>query len=131
MTPESLEGERRSSTQQPAPRLTSIAERDRSARRGLLDDPDLPAKVVDRIDSAVDVFRTRIAEPIERAATAIVLSVLTVIIGIAAVTMIVIGLFRLVSELFSPYEWIAHAVFGVLFVVLGVSVFWRKAFRNP
>lgn len=117
-------------TSRPRARLRSIAERDRAARGGFLEDPELATKVVDRIDGVAEVFRSRIADPVERAATAIVLALLTLILGSAAVAIILIGLFRLVSELFSPYEWIAHALFGVVFVVVGSLVFWRRAFRR-
>jgi hypothetical protein len=112
------------------PRLQSIAERDRLAGVGILGDPDLPTKIVDRIDGVADVFRSRIGEPIERAVTAIALALLVLIVGTAALIMILIGIFRLFAELFSPYEWIAHAAFGVLLVVVGASVFWRRALKK-
>lgn len=131
MTPRTPSGHDDSRSAPPRPRLRSIADRDRAAEGGILGDPDLPSKVVDQIDGIADIFRSRIGEPIDRAATAIVLALLALIAGSAAATMMLIGLFRLTSELFSPYQWIAHAAFGVMFVVLGVLVFWRRAFRQP
>jgi len=111
-------------------RLRSIAERDSRADLGVLGDPALAVKVVDRIDGAIDIVRKRVVRPIERAATAVALGLLAVIAGSAALILILIGVFRLASELFSPYEWIAHAILGVLLVTVGIFVFWKKAFRE-
>ncbi|MER3522197.1 MAG: hypothetical protein C4317_08545 [Acidimicrobiia bacterium] len=96
----------------------------------MLGDPALAVKVVDRIDGAIDIVRKRVVRPIERAATAVALGLLAVIAGSAALILILIGVFRLASELFSPYEWIAHAILGVLLVTVGIFVFWKKAFRE-
>ncbi len=112
-------------------RLSSIAERDRLAAAGPLGDPDLPRKVVDRIDGVADLFRRKIAQPLERSARALVLALLSAIVGTAAVVVLLVGAFRLASALLAPNEWIVHAVLGVLLVTLGVAVFWRKAAREP
>ncbi len=112
-------------------RLSSIAERDRLAAAGPLGDPDLPRKVVDRIDGIADLFRTKVAQPLERSVRALVLALLSAIVGTAAVVVLLVGAFRLASALLAPNEWIVHAVLGVLFVTLGVGVFWRKAASGP
>jgi hypothetical protein len=85
-----------------------------------LSDPELPRKVMDVVDRAVDVVRKRTTLP-----------VITIIRGLALVVVTLIAIARGAHELLDIWldrataVWVSYLVLGLAFVALG-GVLMRK-----
>lgn len=110
-------------------RLQPLANRRSAGRLSLLEDPELPTRVGEGLDSLVGLLRDRIVLPIERAAAAAMFAVLAVIVAVAAATMLGIGAFRLLSSVTGSFQWAAHLLLGASFAGIGL-VLSRRA-RSP
>lgn len=86
---------------------------------------DWPAKAADQIVDLVDQIRDKTTGPAIRAARAIVFGMLATMLGTAALVLLVVGLVRFVNVYVPGGVWIAHAIVGGLFVLLGVWL-WSK-----
>lgn len=114
----------------PGTRLTPIHGTE-APSGGRLADPELPAKVADLVESAVDIVREKVVEPLERAVRAIVIGTLVTIIICAALVLVSAFAFRLLVELLALAGipvWVAHAISGGIFLWAGLFC-WAK--RTP
>jgi hypothetical protein len=89
---------------------------------------DWTTDAADAIDRTVALIRERTVEPAQVATRAIVYGLLAALIGIPAVVMTIIMLFRILVELEQNYVWAAWFTLGGIFV-LGGAFCWVK--RNP
>ena len=109
-------------------RLHSLAEEDRH-RRGLavLYDPELPGRVVDRIDALVGVVRDKLVYPLERTVRALILAVLSLVVGTAAAVLLILGIFRLGSSIAGSHQWAVYLAMGLAFSAIGLGLLKKAA----
>ncbi len=92
-----------------------------------------PAKAADRIVETVDSIRAKTTRPALIASRSLVYGVALVVLGVLALALVLIAVFRLSAELSediaSQHYW-AYLVWGAVLTLLGV-VLLRKAARAP
>ena len=83
------------------------------------------------IDNAVGIVRERTVEPVQTVARAVIYGLMAALILIPAVTLLIVGLFRLLSIIaveIGTGVWLAWTVLGGIFLVAGLFCWTR---RNP
>jgi hypothetical protein len=87
---------------------------------------DWPAQTAETIDRVVGSIRDKTAVPLERVARLVVYGLLAGILGIAALTMLAVGIVR-VLDVYIPVDsvWPAHLITGGIFTVTGLFL-WSK-----
>jgi uncharacterized BrkB/YihY/UPF0761 family membrane protein len=96
-----------------------------------LSDPELPRKVMDVVDRAVDVVRKRTTLPVITIIRGLVFGTIVVVVGLALVVVTLIALARGAHELLDIWldrataVWVSYLVLGLAFVALG-GVLMRK-----
>lgn len=99
--------------------------------------PDLATKTADVVDSVVNVVRTRVVNPVERAATYVVLGIFSLFAGSLLLVLLCIGLFRFLMMFLNmipggPYEWAAYLIMGGIFLSGGLFMMSkRRGIRPP
>jgi uncharacterized membrane protein len=93
---------------------------------------DWTAEAADRIDALVEAVREKTTVPVTKAARALVYGLVAALLGILALVLAVIGLFRL--HVYLPLDnegqkvYVTYLALGAIFVVIGMFL-WRK--RSP
>jgi hypothetical protein len=109
-------------------RLHSLAEQERHPRGlAVLYDPELPGRVVDRIDALVGIVRDKLVYPVERTARALVLAVLSLVVGTAAAVLLILGIFRLGSSIAGSHQWVVYLAMGLAFSGIGLGLLKKAA----
>jgi hypothetical protein len=95
--------------------------------------------VADRIVSTVDTVRSKTTTPIEKASRAVIWGLLIATAGLAALVVLVVGVFRLLYEAVGRIPgldgrpgrsvWVVDVVLGLLLLLVGLS-FVRRG-RTP
>jgi hypothetical protein len=93
---------------------------------------DWTVQTADTIESVVGAIRDKTAAPLTKVARAIVFGVIVATVGLAALVLFVVGGIRLLVEVL-PFDhsrsvWVAEAIVGSVFLLLGLFV-WSK--RKP
>lgn len=128
-TPSIFNEERHRKARTDGRRLEPLAKSRSVGRPSLLDDPELPNRVGEALDSLVSLLRDRVVLPVEQVAATAMFVVLALIVGAAAGIMLAIGGFRLLSSLTGSLQWAAHLLLGAAFAGIGL-VLSRRA-RSP
>jgi len=99
-----------------------------------LSDPNWAPQVADTIERVVGEVRDRTTRPIIMTARGLVFGLLAVIVGLFAVVILIIGLFRALQALLEwPFDhatavWLSYVLVGGLFCLGGVFCMVQ---RNP
>jgi len=93
---------------------------------------DWTTQAADLIDQAVATVRDKTVVPSRYYARLIVLGMLAAFFGLAALAVLVLGIFRLLviaaNEIFGPgHAYVAHLFVGAVFVVAGIFMWTRRA----
>jgi hypothetical protein len=89
---------------------------------------DWTTDAANAIENAVTNIRDRTVVPAKSLSKGVVYGLLAVLIGVPAVILVVIMLFRLFVIMFQGYVWAAWFLMGAIFIALG-GFAWAK--RNP
>jgi hypothetical protein len=89
---------------------------------------DWTTDAANAIDNAVGIVRERTVEPVQTVARAVIYGLMAALILIPAVTLLTIGVFRLLTIAVFHNVWGAWAGLGGIFLVIGLFC-WTK--RNP
>jgi hypothetical protein len=90
---------------------------------------DWTTDAADAIDHAVGLVRDKTVEPVQAATKALVYGLMAALIGLPALVLLVIGLFRvLVNWPWAGEVWGAWLTLGAIFLLAGGFLFAR---RNP
>ena len=84
---------------------------------------DWAAQTADTIERVIGSVRGKTTEPLERIARVVVFGVAIAIVGLAAVTLLLITFVRLLAIIPGPL-WSAYLGAGGIFTLLGL-LFWR------
>jgi hypothetical protein len=90
---------------------------------------DWTAQGADRIESVVETVRDKTTVPVTKAARAVVYGLIAAVMGVLALMLVVIGLFRL--HVYLPFDnegrkvYITDLGLGAIFVGLGLLL-WRR-----
>jgi hypothetical protein len=88
---------------------------------------DWPAETADTIERLVGTVRSKTAEPVERIARVVVYGLLAAVLGIAVLVLFTIALVRFVDVYLPGDVWSAHLLVGVLFTLVGLFLWSRRA----
>jgi hypothetical protein len=86
---------------------------------------DWTTDTADAIERAVSLVRDRTVEPVQAATKAVVYGLLAALIGLPAVFLLLIGLFRVLVIIYQGETWAAWLTMGGIFVAVG-GFFWAK-----
>ena len=100
-----------------------------SDRRGVMSD-DWTTDAVDNIERVVATVRGRTVVPAQNVTRAIVFGLLTAFFVLAALTIVSIGLFRLVDIYVPAGVWATYLIFGGIFAVAGTFC-WAQRTKVP
>jgi uncharacterized membrane protein len=89
---------------------------------------DWTTDAADAIENAVAQIREKTVVPAKSFSKGLVYGILAVLIGLPAVLLVVIMLFRLFVIMFQGYVWAAWFLMGAIFIAAGWLA-WAK--RNP
>jgi uncharacterized membrane protein len=89
---------------------------------------DWTTDAADAIENAVTQIREKTVVPAKSFSKGLVYGILAVLIGLPAVLLVVIMLFRLFVIMFQGYVWAAWFLLGAIFIAAGWLA-WAK--RNP
>jgi hypothetical protein len=92
---------------------------------------DWTTDAVDNIERVVTTVRDKTVAPAQNLTRAIVFGLLTAFFVATAVTIVSIGLFRLVDVYLPGGVWAAYLVFGGIFVVAGMFCWARRTKVSP
>jgi len=92
--------------------------------------PFLPSGWIDaimtRFTSTVDQLRSRTTQPIITGARGIVYGLVVLICSFAILSLLAIGIFRLIGNILPGDIWITYVVCGSLFCLLGTWMWSRR-----
>jgi len=92
--------------------------------------PDWPAQAADTVVEFVDKVRDKTTEPVITATRGVVFGLVAAILGLIALVLLVLFLFR-ITDVYLPGEvWSAYLLWGVVFVVAGAILFARRTPRR-
>jgi hypothetical protein len=87
-------------------------------------DSDWTVQAADRIEAAVVAVRDNTTVPVQKAARALVFGLFAAVMGIVALVLLIIGLFRL--NVYLPFGkdaarkvWVTDIALGAIFVLVG------------
>ncbi|CAN5647907.1 hypothetical protein BH20ACT1_BH20ACT1_04310 [soil metagenome] len=86
---------------------------------------DWAAQTADAVERGVAAIRSKTAEPLERAARALVYGLVAAIVGIAAGVLGAVAMVRLLDIALPGEVWSAHALAGGIFTLVGLFL-WKK-----
>ena len=89
---------------------------------------DWTTDAANAIENAVTNIRDKTVVPVKSLSKGVVYGLLAVLIGVPALILVVIMLFRLFVIMFQGYVWAAWFLMGAIFVAIGWFA-WAK--RNP
>jgi hypothetical protein len=92
---------------------------------------DWTTDAVDNIERVVTTVRDKTVTPAQNATRAIVFGLLTSFFVATALTIVSIGLFRLVDVYLPGGVWATYLVFGGIFVVAGTFCWARRTTPSP
>jgi hypothetical protein len=94
-------------------------------------DSDWTVQAADRIEAAVIAVRDNTTIPVQKAARAVVFGLFATVMGIVALVLLIIGLFRL--NVYLPFGkdearkvWVLDMVIGAIFLLLGWLLLRRR-----
>jgi hypothetical protein len=92
------------------------------------DDADWTEQATDTVVDLVATVRAKATGPALTAARGVVYGLLAALVAVMSLTLLVVGLVRLVDNYLPGDVWAAHLLVGLLFVLVGV-ILWsqRKA----
>jgi hypothetical protein len=90
---------------------------------------DWTTQAADAIEHAVATVRDKTVVPAQRATRAVVFGLLASFFVLTALTLLIIGLFRLVVVLTGDV-WIAYVIWGGIFVIVGAFC-WTRRMKRP
>jgi hypothetical protein len=97
---------------------------------------DWPVQAADTIERVVGSVRDKTTGPALTVARGVVYGLLGAILGLAALTLLTVGLLRLVdaylpASIFGRHHmWAAHLVVGLVFCIAGMLL-WSRRSRRP
>ncbi len=89
---------------------------------------DWTTDAANAIDNAVGIVRERTVEPVQTVARAVLYGLMAALILIPAVTLLTIGVFRVLTIAVNHNVWAAWTLLGGIFLVIGLFCWTR---RNP
>jgi hypothetical protein len=87
--------------------------------------PDWAAQTADTIDKVVTSIRSKTADPADRAVRIVVYGVLAGVLGVTALVLLSVALFRAVDVAIPGEVWSAYLVVGGIFSLVGLFL-WTK-----
>ncbi len=90
------------------------------------DDSDWTVQAADTVERVVGAVRDKTSVPLTTVARAIVYGLVAAVMGVAALTLVAIGLVRAVNAYVPGEVWAAHLIVGGIFSLAGVFLL-RKA----
>ena len=93
-------------------------------------EPDWTGSLVDRIVEVVQRVRTVTTQPAVTASRGIVYGLVASVCLIAALVLIVLGMFRLADLALPGGNWVVHLCAGGLFCLLGKLLWSRRSARE-
>ena len=100
----------------------------RPAANGGMIPKEWSVQAADKVIDTVALVRDKTTRPAQVAARGLVYGLMAAVVGLTALVLVVVMLFRLGADLIPGDLWIVYAVLSVLFIGLGL-VFLRKANR--
>jgi amino acid transporter len=92
---------------------------------------DWTTDAVDNIERVVTTVRDKTVTPAQNVTRAIVFGLLTAFFVLTALTIVSIGLFRLVDVYVPAGVWASYLIFGGIFVVAGTFCWARRTKASP
>jgi hypothetical protein len=92
------------------------------------DGTDWTVQAADTVERVVGAVRDKTAVPLTTIARAVVYGLVAAIMGIAALTLVAVGLVRAVNAYVPEEVWAAHLIVGGIFTLAGLLLL-RKANR--
>jgi predicted membrane channel-forming protein YqfA (hemolysin III family) len=92
--------------------------------------PDWPAQAADAIVGAVEKVRDKTTKPVVTATRAAVFGIVAGVMGLIAVILLVLFLFRMTDAYLPGPVWAAYLLWGVVFIVAGSIMFARRTPRS-
>jgi uncharacterized membrane protein YcjF (UPF0283 family) len=90
---------------------------------------DVVDKALGSLDHLLDVVHDKVLRPIMLAGRAIAFSAILVLMAIVLVSMLVIGVVRLLDVYaFASHQWLSYLLVGAISLALGLFI-WRR--RHP
>ncbi|HEX2064936.1 MAG TPA: hypothetical protein VHE80_11005 [Acidimicrobiales bacterium] len=90
------------------------------------DDADWTVQAADSVERVVGAVRDKTAVPLTTVARAVVYGLVAAVMGVAALTLVAIGLVRAVNAYVPEDVWAAHLIVGGIFTLAGLLLL-RKA----
>jgi hypothetical protein len=87
---------------------------------------DWTTDAADAIDNAVGIVRERTVEPVHAIVRAVIYGLLAALILIPAVTLVTIGVFRLLAIATNGNVWAAWTGLGGIFLIIGWFCWVRR-----
>ena len=88
-------------------------------------DADWTQQATDTVVELVETVRSKATGPAITAARGAVYGLLAALVGIVALTLLAVGLVRVINNYLPEDVWAAHLLVGVVFCVAGLFV-WSK-----
>ena len=92
---------------------------------------DWTTDAVDNIERVVATVRDRTVIPAQNLTRAVVFGLLTGFFVLTALTLLFIGVFRLVDVYVPAGVWASYVIFGGIFVLLGAFLWARRTTTPP
>jgi len=98
--------------------------------------PDWTVEAVDRLEAVVSAVRDKTTVPVTKAARAIVYGLVAAFVGVLALLLLIVAVFRL--HVYLPFGshhegrkvWVAYLILGAIFLLTG-GFLWGKRRRKP
>ena len=87
---------------------------------------DWTEQVADAIDNAVGTVRDKTVVPVQRIVHMVIAGLLALVLVSMALTLLAIGVFRLLSVYLPGDVWAAHLVVGGIFTIAGMLALSRR-----
>lgn len=95
---------------------------------------DWTVQAADTIESVVGTIRDKTAAPLTKVARGLVFGIIAAAMGVTALALLTVGGIRLLVEVL-PFDnarssWVAEAIIGAVFLLLGLIVWSRRKPRQ-
>ncbi|HKF91572.1 MAG TPA: hypothetical protein VKC52_08885 [Acidimicrobiia bacterium] len=92
---------------------------------------DWTTDAVDNIERVVSTVRDKTVTPAQNVTRAIVFGLLTAFFVLTALTIVSVGLFRLLDVYLPAGVWAAYLIFGGIFLAAGTFCWARRTKASP
>lgn len=91
---------------------------------------DLVAQVVASVERGVGYVRDNATQKVIVVVRALVFGLIAAMVGIMLITLLAVGLVRLLYQLPGNRPWVAHGIAGLVFVIAGAVMMRKRTARS-